>query len=166
MHYRNTQFRERAKSTRYDYIHANTLHDLFNGDNYKLFQLCYVEENDGKHIIFTHAGITKFWLGLCGLTYNENIQDDINNLEESANGVGMLSVIGRCRMWFGEKTGSPLWCDLEEFVRDKGLIGDNVIQIFGHTRLKKGADASIEQYHCIDSQTAFILNDKNELKAV
>lgn len=165
-HYRNIQFREHAKSTRFDNIHANILYDLFNGDNYNLFQLCYVAENDKKYIIFTHAGITKFWFGLCGLTYNENIQDEINNLEESAKGVGALSVIGRCRTWFGEKTGSPLWCDLEEFVRDKGLIGDNVIQIFGHTRLKKGKDASIGQFHCIDSQTAFILNDKNELKAV
>ena len=165
MHYRNSQFCKYAKSTRYDGIHSHKLNELFNGDNYKLFQLCYCVENNGRRIIFTHAGITKFWAEMCGVTYDENIQDAINNLEESAEGIGKLAVIGRERTWFGEKTGSPIWCDLREFVSNE-TIDANAFQIFGHSRLKTGACASTKEFACIDSRTAFILSDKNKLKKV
>ena len=164
--YRNDLFCKYAKSTRYDSVHAKILHDMFNGDNYKLFQLCYSVENNGKRIIFTHAGITKFWLDSCKLECDDNIQETINNLEGSDDGIIKLSVIGRCRTWFGEKTGSPLWCDLEEMLRDKGNIGENVIQIFGHTRLKKGYKASLDGWNCLDSKVGFVLNDKNKLRVV
>ena len=165
MHYRNSQFCKYAKSTRYDGIHSHKLHELFNGDNYKLFQLCYCVENNGRRIIFTHAGITKFWAEMCGVTYDENIQDAINNLEESAEGIGKLAVIGRERTWFGEKTGSPIWCDLREFVSNE-TIDANAFQIFGHSRLKTGVCASTKEFACIDSRTAFILSDKYKLKKV
>lgn len=165
-HYRNSQFSYKAKSTRYDSTHSNQLCDMFNGDNYNLFQLCYAVDNNGKKVIFTHAGITKFWLDACDLKYDENIQDAINNLEETAVGVDKLCIIGKCRTWFGEKTGSPLWCDLEEFILEKTAIGEDVYQIFGHTRLKKGVNISMTGFSCLDSQTAFILNDKNKLRTV
>jgi hypothetical protein len=165
MHYRNSQFCKYAKSTRYDGIHSHKLNELFNGDNYKLFQLCYCVENNGRRIIFTHAGITKFWAEMCGVTYDDNIQDAINNLEESAEGIGKLAVIGRERTWLGEKTGSPIWCDLREFVSDE-TIDANAFQIFGHSRLKTGVCASTKEFACIDSRTAFILSDKNKLKKV
>jgi predicted phosphodiesterase len=165
MHYRNSQFCKYAKSTRYDGIHSHKLNELFNGDNYKLFQLCYCVENNGRRIIFTHAGITKFWAEMCGVTYDDNIQDAINNLEESAEGIGKLAVIGRERTWLGEKTGSPIWCDLREFVSDE-TIDANAFQIFGHSRLKTGVCASTKEFACIDSRTAFILSDENKLKKV
>ena len=165
MHYRNSQFCKYAKSTRYDGIHSHKLNELFNGDNYKLFQLCYCVENNGRRIIFTHAGITKFWAEMCGVTYDDNIQDAINNLEESAEGIGKLAVIGRERTWFGEKTGSPIWCDLREFVSNE-TIDANAFQIFGHSRLKTGVCASTKEFACVDSRTAFILSDKNKLKKV
>lgn len=165
MHYRNKQFERYARSTRYDGIHSNKLYELFNGDNYKLFQLCYSVENNGRRIIFTHAGITKFWTERCEVKYDENIQETINNLEESAKGIGKLAVIGRERTWFGEKTGSPVWCDLREFVSNES-VDNRAFQIFGHSRLKSGVCASTKEFACVDSRTAFILSDKNKLKKV
>lgn len=165
-HYRNKQFDDYARSTRYNKLHHNQLTELYNGDNYKLFQTCYCIENDGKKVIFTHAGITKFWLERCKLTFDDNIEEVINNLEETANGVSKLCIIGRERTWFGEKTGSPVWCDIREFVSQGGLGIDNVFQIFGHSRLKPGSIVSMKDFACIDSRTAFILNDKNKLRRI
>lgn len=162
-HYRNKQFDECARSTRYDSIHSKQLYGMFNGENYKLFQLCYSVENDGKRIIFTHAGITKFWMERCKLTYDENIQDTINNLEETAKGIGKLCVIGRARTLFGEKTGSPLWCDLREFFSDES-IDKEALQIFGHTRLKQGCVVPMKSFRCVDSRTVFMLDNKNRLR--
>ncbi len=165
LHYRNKQFDEYARSTRYDYAHANKLFELFNGDNHKLFQICYTVNNDNKKIIFTHAGITKFWLERANIIYDDNIEETLNSLEETEKGIGKLCIIGKNRVWFGEKTGSPVWCDVAEYVSDEG-VGKNTFQIFGHTRLKKNAIASMKDFACIDSQTVFILNDKNKLRRI
>ena len=164
-HYRNRQFDEYTRSTRFDYVHSGKLRELFNGENYKLFQICYSVINNDKRVIFTHAGITKFWAERCGVEYDDNIQETLNNLEESAKGIGKLCVIGRERSWFGEKTGSPVWCDLREFLTNES-IDTNALQIFGHSRLKQGVCASAKDFACIDSRAAFILNDKNKLRKV
>ena len=65
----------------------------------------------------------------------------------------------------GEKTGSPLWCDLREFVKYRGF-GENTYQIFGHTRLKPGSHVSLKGFTCIDSESCFLLNDKCKLRKV
>lgn len=163
-HYKNDLFCEIAQSTRFSHWHHRAYEKLFN-DNSKYFELCHIEYVNKKRVIFTHAGITEFWLNYCDIKDDEHLDATINNLEMSNEGVGKLAVIGKCRSWLGEKTGSPLWCDIEEFISDKGL-GEDTYQIFGHTRLKKGASISMKGFSCLDSQTAFILNNKCKLKAV
>ena len=74
-----------------------------------------------------------------------------------------MAVIGRERTWLGEKTGSPIWCDLREFVSNES-VDDSAFQIFGHSRLNPGVCASTKEFACVDSRTAFILSDKNKLK--
>ncbi len=166
MHYRSVQFEEKSRSTRYDAIHANKLHSMFNGDNRKLFQLAYVVDNADKKVIFTHAGITDFWFEKCDFGIDENLEENLNNLEESAEGIGKLAVIGRERTGFwGAKTGSMIWCDVGEYAAYGG-IGGNTFQIFGHTRLIPGAIASKGDFACVDSKTVFVLNDKNKLRRV
>ena len=165
MHYRNNQFEKYAKSTRFDAIHFSKLNELFNGDNYKLFQICYAVNNGDKKVIFTHAGITKFWVERCKIEYNDNIEETLNNLEETSEGIGKLCVIGRERTWFGEKSGSPLWCDLREFLMNES-VDPKALQIFGHTRLKQGVHASSKDFACVDSKSAFILNDKNKIRRI
>ena len=165
MHYRNKQFDEYTRSSRYDYAHSKKIYDLFNGENYKLFQICFAVVNNNKKVIFTHAGITKYWLERCNIEYNDNIEEILNQLEDSAKGVGKLCVIGNRRSWFGEETGSPLWCDVAEYIKNAGT-GENTFQIFGHTRLKKDSLISSTDFACVDSRAVFILNDKNKLRRI
>jgi len=165
LHYRNEQFDEYARSTRHDSAHSKKLHELFNGKNYKLFQICYAVDNNNKKVIFTHAGITNYWLERCKIEYNDKIEETLNNLEDSTDGIGKLCVIGNKRTWFGEKTGSPIWCDISEFMKDDGL-GDNTLQIFGHSRMKKGFYISTKNFCCVDSREAFILDNENKIGIV
>ena len=163
-HYYNKYFDDLARSTRFDDFHAVELRKMFN-ENAGLFQLCYIAENNGKKLIFTHAGVTNHWLNLCKIENDDNLEANINELKNSDEGFSKLAIIGRERTWFGEKTGSPLWCDVREFMRDKGL-GDNIYQIFGHTRCEKGKFIETDSFACLDSQCAFRINDKNKIKRI
>jgi hypothetical protein len=117
-----------------------------------------------KNILFSHAGVTKFWLELHNIEVNDNIQDNINNLINTEDGIRKLATIGHYRTFFGEKTGSPLWCDLREFVADEQI--PSVYQIFGHTRLKAGQYYSTDNFACIDCQKCFIVNDEGNLSMI
>ncbi len=163
-HYVSRYFDDLARSTRFDKLHCETLRKLFN-DNLKLFSICHIVENNGKKVIFTHAGITKFWLDLCKIENDDNLETELNNLINSDKGFGDLAVVGNARTWFGQKTGSPLWCDISEFMYDKGL-GENTFQIFGHTRFEKGTMVLKDGFACVDSQMAFMLDDENNLNKV
>ena len=163
-HYASKKFDDMARSTRFNNFKSYELRQTFN-ENSDLFQLCYIANNENKKVVFTHAGITKFWLDLCGIKNDENSEAEINNLKNDDEGASKLAIIGIERTWLGEKTGSPLWCDLTEFVRNEGL-GKGFMQIFGHTRLKKGACASATDFACLDCEYCFILNDKCKLRRI
>lgn len=165
MHYRDINFDEYTRSTRFDKVHENRLRHLFNDENRALFQTCYITEVGKKKVIFSHAGITKYWLDKCELKLDDSLEANINDLENNIKGIGKLCIIGKERTWFGDKTGSIMWCDVSEFLEDEGL-GDDYFQIFGHTRLKKGVMIKSKTFACVDSQVAFILNDKCDLKEV
>ena len=154
-HYRSNYYSKIAMSTRYDKAHSQKIAELLNGDNRSLFKICHTEEIGGKKVVFSHAGITKFWLDKCKMTFDEEL---INSLEDSIEGLKDLGVIGFYRTWVGEKTGSILWCDVREFVTNEGL-GDEYFQVFGHTRLGKGKSIIDKNYACIDSQEAFIMDE-------
>ena len=164
LHYISKEFDDGCRSTRYDAMHSVKLGRLFNENN-DLFKLCHYEEVGGKKVYFTHAGITEYWLKLAGIEENDKMADEINRLSESDDGIAKLCVVGVERTWFGAKTGSCVWCDIQEFIRNKGL-SEGTYQIFGHTRLKKGASIILKDFACIDSQCGFILNDKCKLRRI
>lgn len=163
-HYKNSLFEEIARSTRFNPFYCKTIGIALN-DNSDLFQLCYCVDNYDKKLIFSHAGVTSYWLEQAEIKLDENLEKNINDLQFTNEGVHKLAIIGRERSWFGNKTGSPLWCDLKEFMSDK-VLGENYYQIFGHTRLKKGASVHTGDFSCIDSQYAFRINDKNKIKRI
>lgn len=164
-HYCNEQFCNLTKSTRYDDTHCHDFERLFN-ENKDLFKLCHTEKLGDNLVIFTHAGITKYWSEKYNIKVDENIEQTINGLAESNDGVAKLAAIGVERSWwFGEKAGSPLWCDIREFVKDGGL-GEGYYQIFGHTRLKKGTQVTMKGFSCIDSQEGFLIDDNCKIKKV
>ena len=165
MHYRNAKFDEFTRSTRFDEIHENRLRHIFNDENKDLFTTCFIAEVGKKKVIFSHAGITKFWLDKCDFKLDDSLEANINNLENTDKGIGKLCIIGSQRTWHGDKAGSILWCDLSEFLNDEGL-GKEYFQIFGHTRIKKGVLISSKEFACVDSQVCYLLDDKCKLKEV
>jgi predicted phosphodiesterase len=156
-HYRNEYYARLATSTRYDRIHSRQLFDLFNHDNYNLFKICHEEIINDRRIVFSHAGITNYWLESAKIKNDETMVDKINHLEDSNKGIAKLAIIGKYRTWLGEKTGSPLWCDLREFISNERP--SNFYQIFGHTKLRKGEIVSKEDFSCVDSRIAFMIDD-------
>ncbi len=87
----------------------------------------------------------------------------INQLDETQEGQKALSIIGKYRSLFGEKTGSVLWADVEEHPLKKvpktyGL--NQVFQVFGHTRLNREYDKlEYEGFAMIDSQRCFMIDE-------
>ena len=164
-HYISSLYCKLAKSTRYNSTHAKRVKEIFN-EFIDLFQICYVTEIEDKKVIFSHAGISKYWADKCDIKLDDNLEENVNNLFNNDDGIAKLAILGKYRTWFGgEKTGSPLWCDVREFYDNDNKEFDNdVIQIFGHTRLNKGAIAHEKNFYCIDAQLAYILDDNLNLK--
>ena len=175
-HYSSTTFYDLACGTRCDLYNWTKYHDVF--DEYKdSFQLAHLEEVCGIPYVFTHAGLTAFWISLVNsrlwwLDEEEISVDDqdfinrINLLDADAQGQEMLSVIGKYRYWLGEKTGSVLWADIREHSTshapsEYGL--DRVIQVFGHTRLdgKRSDMIKYDHLRMIDSQKCFLIDGKH-----
>lgn len=169
-HYRNKQFQRIAKSTRFNDFHSDSLYDIFNGDNKDLFKLCHIENVGNKKVIFTHAGITRFWIKYCDYDINDvDLEEKLNSLENTPDGIELLGCIGKYRTWIGMPTGSLLWCDIREFVGDEKYGGknmDGVFQVFGHTMLKEGKPIIEDGFAEIDCQRAFIMDDDLKLEMV
>lgn len=181
-HYSSRLFYDLARGSRCDKINWDKYHKVFN-QNKNLFQLAYLEVVNGIPYVFTHAGLTVYWLNkvnskVWGLSdrdisiANQDIIDQINLLDDDGLGQEMLSIIGKSRSLFhGEKTGSVLWADIEEHPMAKppkayGL--DKVFQVFGHTRLDVINSDMVSSDHLvmIDSQRCFIINESIEQKIV
>ena len=98
---------------------------------------------------------------------DEDIIGRINQLDYKPMGQEMLSVVGKNRSWFGEKTGGILWADIEEHsIPDApNAYGLNkVFQVFGHSRLDgEGTDMiEFENLAMIDSQQCFIIDEDSK----
>ena len=179
-HYSSTVFREHAGGSRMDKLKWDKYHEFFN-ENKQLFQLAYLEEIKSIPYVFTHAGLTVYWLNkvnsnLWHLSDNKvsiadpDIIGRINQLDNDEQGQTLLSVIGKYRSWLGEKTGSVLWADIEEHHTPDALkiYGMNqVFQVFGHTRLDDQYDRiEYDNIVMIDSQRCFMIDDSIKEKIV
>lgn len=173
-HYSSMRFRMLAGGTRMDSRNWKAIHQLFD-DEKDLFKIAHLEEVGDTPYLFTHAGISVYWLNkvnsnLWHMNDNEISLDDpyiveqINVLDADEQGQEMLAVIGYRRTWYGgEKTGSVLWADLEEHLAQKQTAAygvDRVFQVFGHTRLEKGSMMmNTEHFAMVDCQECFMIAD-------
>lgn len=179
-HYASERFEELAGGTRMDHQNWYNYHQAFN-DYKDLFQIAHVEFVKGMPYVFSHAGLTLYWLkkvndNVWNLFDNQisvadpEIIERINQLDDDGKGQEMLSVIGSLRSWIGEKTGSVLWADVEEHsIPDapKAYGLDKVFQVFGHSRLNKGYDKlEFRNFAMIDSRQCFIIDENNEERIV
>lgn len=179
-HYASERFEELAGGTRMDQGNWNKYHQAFT--EYKdLFQIAHMEKINGKPYVFSHAGLTLYWLK----KVNENVWklfdnqisvadpeiiERINLLDDDGIGQDMLSVIGSYRSWFGEKTGSVLWADIEEHAipyAPKAYGLNKVFQVFGHTKLNKDHDMiEFDDFAMIDSRQCFMIDESIEEKII
>ena len=180
-HYSSELFRDYAGGSRMDRMNWKKYHEFFN-ENKELFQIAHLEEVNGIPYVFTHAGLTLFWLhkvntDVWHLPDNKisiadpDIIERINLLDHDEQGQDVLAIIGRLRSWFGEKTGSVLWADIEEHsIPDapKAYGLNQVFQVFGHTRLDKERTEKIEYDNLamIDSQQCFMIDESKKEKIV
>ncbi len=177
-HYCSTIFKKWAGGTRMDEENWEEYHEFFQKNN-KLFQLAHLEVVKGTTYVFTHAGITQYWLHKVNTELwklpekkvslkDPEIIRKINQLDDEGEGQKLLSVIGKNRAWFGEETGSILWADIDEHdtskaPRDYGL--NQVFQVFGHTRLKDAFEKiSRENLAMIDSRQCFMIDESRKEK--
>ena len=173
-HYYSKRFCDLAAGTRMDEQNWDKYHEVF-GNYRSLFQFAHMEVVKGITYVFTHAGLTLYWLHKVNTNIwqlpdnkvsmaNEDIINRINQLDYEPMGQEMLSVVGRNRSWLGEKTGSVLWADIREHSLSEvpEVYGLNkVIQVFGHTRLNGHLEDSIESGNLvmIDSQKCFMIDE-------
>ncbi|MBR4390182.1 MAG: metallophosphoesterase [Prevotella sp.] len=173
-HYASERFNELAGGTRQDSLNWDKYHKVFN-DFKDLFQLAHLEQVNDTPYVFTHAGLTAFWLNkvnteLWHLVDSEvsvsdpEIVERINLLDDDGQGQDLLSVVGSLRSWFGEKTGGVLWADIREHsIPDapKAYGLDKVFQVFGHTRLDGRYEDMIAfgNLAMIDSQQCFMVGE-------
>jgi hypothetical protein len=177
-HYSSRRFYDLACGNRCDKINWDKYHKAFN-QNKDLFQLAYWEIVNGVPYVFSHAGLTVYWLNKVNSKVwrlsdsnvsvaEQNIIERINQLDDDGLGQDMLSIIGKCRYLFrGEKTGSVLWADIEEHPTPNApkVYGLNqVFQVFGHTRLDSFEEDMLifENLAMIDSHKCFIIDDNTK----
>ena len=177
-HYASERFEELAGGSRIDQQNWNKYHQVFT-ENKDLFQIAHMEYIKGMPYVFSHAGVTLYWLK----KVNENIWnlfdykisladpdiiEKINLLDDDGEGQDMLTVIGSYRSWFGEKTGSILWADIEEHAipyAPKAYGLNQVFQVFGHTKLNKNyVKIEFDNFAMIDSKQCFMIDERMKNK--
>ena len=172
-HYASKRFEELAGGTRMDQQNWNRYHQAF-VEHKDLFKIAHIETINALPYVFTHAGLTLYWLkkvndniwqlpdNLISID-NPTIIERINQLDDDGKGQDMLAIIGTYRSWFGEKTGSVLWADIEEHpIPDapKAYGMNKVFQVFGHTKLNKDYDKiEFDNFAMIDSKQCFMIDE-------
>jgi len=179
-HYVSEIFRDLACGSRCDTTNWSIYNTVFIR-NMELFKLVHREVVKGVPYIFSHAGLTLYWLHkvnaeLWKLADNKvsltdpQIIERINELDMTVEGLEMLAVIGKHRSLLGGKAGSVLWADIEEHAIKKSpkAYGLNkVFQVFGHTRLIDEYDmVEFDNFVLTDSSQCFMIDESREERIV
>lgn len=165
------------------------IQDLFL-KNFTLFNVAYEEKIDGVKYLYTHAGITDFWLqhlrliGKIGMK-NDHIKEEqkpfvkmIKNMTLSAKKLNQmkLNFQGQALLWSASwirggdnDCGSCIWADFEEWKYENSVPKQKGIwQIFGHSMAAGGFDEGIiDHQKCIamlDARQAWVINHEGEIK--
>ena len=179
-HYSSGLFFELASSSRLDARYWAKYNKTF--EEYKdLFQLIFLEKIKETPYLFSHAGLTVYWLEKVNSTLwkfadgdfsvaDPKIVEMINMLDDTDEGQELLSVVGHNRSRIGETTGSLLWADVFEHTTHEApqVYGLNqVFQVFGHTRLRYNNDMiDAENFAMIDSQQSFMIDEDLDKRIV
>lgn len=141
-----------TKGSRYQYIGSRRITKIFK-DNIKLFKLAYQVTFRDTTYLFTHAGITRHWLGQNELTLPTD--KPIAEWLEHYVPIEYYNQVGRDRGGYAP-SGSPIWADIDEHWPYEP-IAPNVYQVFGHTLSPWRLWPANKHMACLDCAHAFIM---------
>lgn len=154
---------------RTDYKNFERIRKIFI-ENKDLFQLADEAYVNGKHFIFSHAGIHKGYIDFAFPDEKDNINEDnvvayFNNAyyTEEPHVINSLGMYDRYRGSWGYEVGSLVWADVHSWLGEYDGYG---YQVFGHTQLEHGCGGIIqENFAMLDCAQAFIINELGEIKS-
>lgn len=155
-------------SCRMDRVHRRALEKAFR-DNRDLFLLADETEINGKHFVFSHAGILKGWAN--SVWGEEDVEKEGFNVVNYLNNAwltdsyGVLDALGaydRYRGWGGCQYGSPVWSDMRSWVNvtPDDTFGFNIV---GHTQCDD-KPVIFETIADLDCRKAFYLDDEGNIR--
>lgn len=183
MHYwYDAEYKSRCDFDNYDEINKLFI------DNFDLFNIAYECNINDKKYLFTHAGVSSFWLKhlhTMGILASSNIKDKesdgyklanvMKDMEPTADNLNMLKSVklGQHNLWCvswvrggDNNCGSCIWEDLSEWAYE-GMEISGIWQIFGHSRWSKEdpEDAYISErgFACVDTASCWELLDNEKL---
>jgi len=159
LHYYSEYYNELVCSDRYTPDLVDTLKDLYTANSH-LFQLAYETHLDGRHYLFSHAGVTQSWLNRNIDTIKKPDVSHLNHLLLTNKGIETLAQVGILR-WGEHTTGSIVWADSAELKLSP--FRKDTYQIVGHTMQFYGPIIN-NKFACLDCQTAFTLNEHGGIK--
>jgi predicted phosphodiesterase len=156
---------------RTDHRNYNAIQKLFQ-DNKDLFQLADEATINGRHFIFSHAGIHKGYVKFAFPDEYEFIDDNnvvtyFNNayLTEEPKVIKSLGMYDKYRGLYGYDYGSIVWADIYSWLSMQKYDGYGDYQIVGHTQLVHGSGGLIDDKIAdLDSSEAFVITDEGEIK--
>ena len=185
MHYwYNAEYKSRVDNKNY-----NKIKDMFL-QNFTLFNIAYEEIINDKRYLYTHAGVSSFWLqhlqfvGKMALSMHaDKLTDEqkeycdfLKNFTLSADNLNKLKLNfqGQANLWMASyarggdnSCGSCIWEDWTEWLY-KGMEIKGLWQIFGHSRWSKDDPENLgidrrRHIACIDTASAWTITDKGTL---
>ena len=155
-------------SCRMDHANRRELEHLFM-DNEALFQLAEERDINGKHFVFSHAGILKGWVKR---VWGEeemnregfNVVNELNNAWLVGH-YGILDSLGdydHYRGWGGGQYASPVWSDIRSWVKitPEETYGYNIV---GHTQCED-KPIIFDTIADLDVRRAFYLDDEGNIR--
>lgn len=158
--------------------------------NFTLFNIAYEEIINNEKYLYTHAGMTSFWLKhlqlIGGFSLKTNIgklSDEqkpfcemLKNMIPDADKLNKmkLNFQGQANLWMAsyvrggdDNCGSCIWADLEEWSYENSPI-EGIWQIFGHTLigggdLDKGIINKEKKFAMLDARQAWVITDDGEI---
>lgn len=155
-------------SCRMDHANRREIEKLFN-ENRELFQIAEETDINGKHFVFSHAGILKGWVKAVWGEEDMNREgfNVVNELNNAwlVNHYGILDSLGnydRYRGWGGFQYGSPVWSDIRSWINvtPEETYGFNVV---GHTQCETNP-IIFKAIACLDVRKAFYLDDEGNIR--
>jgi predicted phosphodiesterase len=156
---------------RTDYKNYEAIRRMFLG-NKDLFQLADEATINGRHFIFSHAGIHKGYVKFAFPDEYEFIDDNnvvayFNNayLTEEPKVINSLGMYDKYRGLYGYDYGSIVWADIYSWLSRQKYDGYGDYQIVGHTQLVHGSGGLIgDKIADLDSAEAFVITDEGVIK--